>query len=64
MVINQGQRFFDIIYLRVKNQQPQNVINVLDRLFRLNIEIKPDTILVVKQKVEDHDIFVRIRHQP
>lgn len=62
LAINQGEKFFGIIYLRVKNQMPQNVINVIDRLFRLNLEVLPETIIVVKERTDDSDIFVRVRH--
>jgi predicted nuclease of predicted toxin-antitoxin system len=64
LVLNEGQGFYGIIYLRLKDQRPQHVIDVLARLMKLDIQVSPQTIIVVKDKLDDDEILVRIRrHQ-
>ncbi len=50
MIINEGKDFYGIIYLRLKNPKTQNVFEVLDRLFLMDIEINPKNILVITEE--------------
>lgn len=49
LAINAGKRYYGIIYLRIRNLKPQNVMNVCEQLFRLDIELFPGAILVVEE---------------
>ncbi len=55
-VINEGKRNYGIIYLRLRNQNPHNVIRVYEQLLCLDTSISPGAILVVEEA------RVRIRH--
>lgn len=56
LCINEGKLSYGIIYLRLKNLKPTNVIRVCEQLFHMNIEVFPGTILVVEEA------RIRIRH--
>ena len=56
LAINQGKRCYGILYLRLKNLKPVNVIRVCEDLFQKDMEINPHTIWVIE------DTRIRIRH--
>ncbi len=56
LAVNKGKPFFGILYLRLKNLKPLNVIRVCDHLFRKDLEISPGAILVIEET------RIRIRH--
>jgi predicted nuclease of predicted toxin-antitoxin system len=56
LAINQGKPCYGILYLRLKNMKPVNVIRVCKDLFQRNIEIHPHTIWVIE------DTRIRIRY--
>jgi len=56
LAINEGKPYYGIIYIRVKNLKPTNVISVCEQLFRLDIDFSPGMILVVEES------RIRIRH--
>ena len=56
LAINEGKPFYGILYLRIKNLKPSNIIQVVRRVFHQNLDIYPGTILVIE---EDK---IRIRH--
>ncbi len=49
LAINEGKPYYGIIYLRVKNLKPMNVIKVCKQLLGLERELLPGTILVVNE---------------
>ena len=49
LAIYEGKKYFGIIYIRVKNQHPQNVIRVCQQLLNLKTEIKQGTLIVVEE---------------
>lgn len=49
LAINEKKPYHGIIYLRVKNSKPGNVMKVCEQLFRLDIDFSPRTILVVEE---------------
>jgi predicted nuclease of predicted toxin-antitoxin system len=49
LAINQGQEYYGIIYLRLRNLKVSNVIKVLDRLFIMEIEFQPGMLMVVEE---------------
>ena len=55
LAINQGKRCYGILYLRLKNLKPVNVIRVCEDLFQMDMEINPHTIWVIE------DTRIRIR---
>jgi predicted nuclease of predicted toxin-antitoxin system len=56
LAINEGNRYYGVVYLRLRNLRPQNVIRVCENLLALKVELFPGTILVVE------DARIRIRH--
>ena len=50
LIINEGKSFYGIIYLRLKSPKTPNVIDVLDRLFFLDIEVATKQILVISEE--------------
>ncbi len=56
LAINEKKRYYGIIYLRLRNVNPCNVIRVYERFLNLDIELFPETIVVVKET------RIRIRH--
>lgn len=55
LAINEGAPCYGIIYIRLKNLKVENVCVVLERLFKIDIEIVKGSIIVVE------DARVRIR---
>ncbi len=55
LAIHQGKKFFGVIFLRLKIVNPRNVMNVCAKLLSLDVEISPETIVVVE------DTRVRIK---
>ncbi|MBE0638727.1 MAG: DUF5615 family PIN-like protein [Bacteroidales bacterium] len=49
LIINAGQKFYGIIYLRLKSQHVKNVIEVLEKFFRIELDIKDSQIIVVTE---------------
>jgi len=50
MIINEGKTFHGIVYLRLKSQKAENVIEVLEKLIFMDFEIFPNQILVVTEE--------------
>lgn len=49
LAIHEGKKYYGIIYIRLKNLHPQNVIRVCNQLFQLKTELSPGTIIVVEE---------------
>lgn len=49
LVINEGQEYYGIIYLRLKNLKAQNVKKVLSQLLTLQMEFRPGMLIVVEE---------------
>ena len=49
LAIYEGKAYFGIIYIRVKNHHPQNVIRVCNQLLNIKTEIEPGTLIVVEE---------------
>lgn len=49
LAINEGKRNYGIIYLRLRNVNPRNVIKVYEQLLGLDTAISPGTILVIEE---------------
>ena len=49
LVIFQGKPYYGIVYIRLKNLHPQNVIEVCRQLIELKTEIKPGALIVVEE---------------
>ena len=49
LAVNEGKRFFGIIYIRLRNQNYRNIIRVFEKLLRLDTAFFPGTILVVEE---------------
>lgn len=49
LAINEGKRNYGIIYLRLRNLNPRNVIRVYEQLLCLDASVSPGTILVVEK---------------
>ena len=49
LAINEGKRNYGIIYLRLRNLNPRNVIRVYEQLLCLDVSVSPGTILVVEE---------------
>mgnify|MGYP001054875797 CR=1 FL=1 len=56
LAINERKPCYGILYLRVNNLNPGNVIRVCENVFRKDIDVFPGTILVIE------DTRIRIRH--
>ncbi len=56
LAIHQGKPCYGILYLRVKNLKPVNVIRICKDLFQRDLDIVPHTIWVIE------DARIRIRH--
>lgn len=56
LAINQEQPCYGILYLRLKNLKPQNVIRVCQQVLHRDVEVFPGTILVIGEN------RIRIRH--
>ena len=49
LAINEGKRNYGIIYLRLRNVNPFNVIKVYEQLLGLDTSVTPGTILVIEE---------------
>ena len=49
ITVNEGKRNYGIIYLRLRNVNPRNVVRVYEQLLRLDTSFSPGTILVVEE---------------
>lgn len=49
LAINEGKRNYGIIYLRLRNVNPRNVIKVYEHLLGLDTSISHGTILVIEE---------------
>jgi len=49
LAIHQGKKCFGIIYIRVKNLHPQNVIRVCQQLLKIEIDLAPGALIVVEE---------------
>jgi predicted nuclease of predicted toxin-antitoxin system len=56
LAINVGKPYYGILYLRLKNLKPKNVIRVCEQVFREDVDVFPGTILVIEET------RIRIRH--
>lgn len=56
LAINQEHPCYGILYLRLKNLKPQNVISVYQQVLSMDVDMFPGTILVIEEK------RIRIRH--
>ncbi|MFO7875362.1 MAG: DUF5615 family PIN-like protein [Desulfovermiculus sp.] len=57
--INEGKSYYGIIYLKLKNMKPTNVIEVIDKFFLLDIEFSEGLMFVIdksKVRVRKSDI--------
>jgi len=52
LAINKRKKYYGIIYLKLKNMKPSNVIKVIEKFFLLDIEFSYGTLIVIdKAKV-------------
>ena len=49
LAIHEGKSYYGIIYIRVRNFHPQNVIRVCKQLFELKTELIRRTLIVVEE---------------
>jgi len=56
LAINEGKLYYGILYLRLKNLKPQNVIRVCEHVLRKDVDAFPGTIMVIEET------RIRIRH--
>ncbi|MDR4507411.1 MAG: DUF5615 family PIN-like protein [Candidatus Brocadiaceae bacterium] len=49
LAINEGKGNYGIVYLRLRNVNPRNVIKVYEQLLGLDTSISPGTILVIEE---------------
>lgn len=49
LAINEGKKYYGIIYFRLRNLHPDNIIRVCQQLFILDTELFPGAILVVEE---------------
>jgi len=49
LAIHKGKNYYGIIYIRVKNPNPQNVIRVCKQLFALKNELLRGTLIVIEE---------------
>lgn len=57
-----NHNFHGIIFLRMKNQQPNNVVKALEKFFDLDVKITPNSLIVIKE-IQSDDLIVRIRNK-
>ena len=50
LAINQEYPCYGILYLRLKNLKPQNVISVYQQVLSMDVDVFPGTILVIEEK--------------
>lgn len=56
LAVNKGKPYYGILYLRLKNLKPTNVIQICNHVFRKDLDVSPGTILVIEET------RIRIRH--
>lgn len=56
LAINERKPCYGILYLRLSNLNPRNVIRVCEHVFRKDVDVFPGTILVIEET------RIRIRH--
>lgn len=56
LAINQGKPCYGILYLRLRNLKPVNIIRVCENLFQRDMAIVPHTIWVIEET------RIRVRH--
>ncbi len=56
LAINEGKPYYGLIYLRLRNVAPSNIIKIYKKLLQLETPLFPQTILVVE------DTRIRIRN--
>ncbi len=56
LAVNEGKPYYGILYLRLKNLKPTNVIRLCERVFHKDLDVSPGTILVIEET------RIRIRH--
>jgi len=49
LAINEGKRFFGILYLRLNDLKPENVARVCTKLFGQDVDIFPGGIVVIEE---------------
>ncbi len=49
LAINKGKLYYGILYLRLKNLKPQNVIRVCEHVLRKDVDVFPGTIMVIEE---------------
>ena len=49
LAIHEAKSYYGIIYIRVKNLKPQNVIRVCNQLFELKTKLIQGTLMVVEE---------------
>jgi len=49
LAINEGKLYYGILYLRLKNLKPQNVIRVCEHVLQKDVDAFPGTIMVIEE---------------
>ncbi|MDZ7724061.1 MAG: DUF5615 family PIN-like protein [candidate division KSB1 bacterium] len=49
LVVHKQINFYGLIYISVKDLNPEHVKSICDKLFRLKIDIEPGSIIVVEE---------------
>jgi predicted nuclease of predicted toxin-antitoxin system len=47
LTINEGKSYHGIIYLKLKNMKPTNVVEVIDKFFLLDIQFNEGSLIVI-----------------
>jgi len=49
LIVHQGINFYGLIYIRVKNLNPEHVKSICNKLLNLHIDLEPGCIIVVDE---------------
>ena len=49
LAVNMGKPYYGIVYLRLRNLKPANVVRICDQVFHKDLDVSPGTILVIEE---------------
>ena len=49
LAVHEYKRYHGIIYMRLKNIHPENVIKVMQRLLKVEVDFRPGSLIVVEE---------------
>lgn len=63
LAINEGKKYYGIIYLKLKNMKPLNLIKIIEKFFLLDIDFSCGTLIVIdKAKIRIRRSNITRRH--